>query len=156
MRRWTTLAVVVGLLAAGEPAVAGPESRGKNFPLSLPTPEIAVGSALPATTGQDMAAVAWGNAGGELMVLELENRTLWARTSSNLGATFGAPVPVAGRPIEAGIEGFAFVGTAGGNLYVAYLAAAAGGDVGLYLRRSADMGRTWTTPRTLVTEGDLH
>ena len=74
--------------------------------------------------------------------------------STDGGATFGSAVLVAGHPIEPRIEQFRMV-AAGSSLYVAYLVGDPGGDVGLRLRRSDDMGRTWTFPSILVARGNL-
>jgi hypothetical protein len=136
-----TLLTVGALLWTG--ALAGPESRGQNFPLSLPTPEVSLTLALGQTGAQDTGTLAWGTASGELVVFEFENRTLWAHVSATQGTWFDLPVRVAGRPLEAGIEDYAFVGTPSGTLYVAYLAA----------DPAATSGSTCAAPRTWAALG---
>src|SRR5688500_10615363 len=121
MRMKVALGLAAGMVWTG--TLAGPESRGQNFPLSLPTPGVSLAPCIGTAGAQDTRAATWGIVSGDLVVLELESRTLWERTSSDLGATFAAPVHVAGTPLESGIEDFAFVGTDAGTLYVAYLAA---------------------------------
>jgi hypothetical protein len=140
-----------GAKADPGPAIAGVESRGQNF-LDLPAPEVSMSAAIGATSAQDEAVAVHGRTDGEVVLVTLENRTLYAQTSTDGGATFGPAVLVAGHPTEPRIEQFRMM-AAGTSLYVAYTVGDPGGDVGLRLRRSDDMGRSWTFPSVLVARG---
>jgi hypothetical protein len=131
---------------------AGLESRGQNF-VDLPTPEVAVGELIGTTGAQDEAVTVYGEADGELVMFTLENRKLWAATSGDGGATFAPAVQVAGAPTEGPIGRFRFAAT-WNTLYVAYTVGDPGGDVGLSVRRSVDMGRTWSAPFVLIARGN--
>ena len=147
--------IVAGVASEGDPSFvpAGLESRGQNF-VDLPTPAVSVSAVLGTTGAQDEAVTVWGEPDGELVVITQENRTLFAQTSSDGGATFAPAVRFAGIPTEPAITDYRFVATFD-TLYVAYLVGDPGGDVGLRFRRSFDMGRTWSEPVVIVARGNL-
>src|SRR5262245_34610380 len=53
---------------------AGLESRGQNFPLEIPTPEVAPGASLPTVGAQDEGVAVIGQPSGELVMITLEGR----------------------------------------------------------------------------------
>ncbi|HVQ34598.1 MAG TPA: sialidase family protein, partial [Candidatus Bathyarchaeia archaeon] len=154
MSKLGVVAILVASILGTVPARAGLESRGQNFPLEVPTPEFSPSSLLGVTSAQDESVVVHGEADGELVMITQQNRSLWAATSSDNGATFSPEVRIAGVPTEGPIDAFRFVATVDA-LYVAYLVGDPGGDVGLSIRRSMDMGRTWSPPTAIVARGSL-
>ena len=133
-------------------AGAGLESRGQNF-VDLPTPEVSPGQQIGTTGAQDEAVAVWGEDDGELVMITLENRKLFAATSSDGGTTFAPAVQFAGPPSEPPVYSFRLAPT-WNALHVAYLVGDPDGDVGLRTRRSDTMGRTWTAPAVLVARGN--
>ena len=129
----------------------GPESRGQNF-TDLPTPEISVGLLIGTVPAHDTGAFVVGNSSSEVALLTMDSYALKAAYSSDNGATFGAEVVVAGP--DPPVVGWRATLAGDGKLYLAYRFGDPDGDVGLRFQRSDDMGRTWTTPATLVERGD--
>lgn len=127
----------------------------QTIPQDVPADEIRFGDLFAPLPARDREALIFGKANGEMAVLIVEDFQLQALYSSDGGATFDAEVVAAGDSGEPMVYRGAVATLAGdGTLYAAYRAGDPYADLGVQAVTSHDMGRTWSSPVTLVAYGE--
>jgi len=135
------------------PATAG-ASKALQLFNDLPAREIEFDAGLARFATPDSFPTAFGQPDGQLCVLYLEGFHLRALYSADRGQTFDPEVDVSGSPSTPDVRYYDAVLSSDGVLYVAMIVADPGGGLGLQFVKSADMGRSWSGPVSLVGYGD--
>ncbi len=116
----------------------------------VPAREIAVTAALPKVPRDDRLAQAFARPDRQLVLLVQEDTRVVARTSSDAGASFSAELELFGGAGQNRAAWHAASLSPAGVLYVAAVVFDPAGRLGLQVRRSNDLGRTWSAPSEVV------
>lgn len=119
----------------------------------LPSLEIPLGVGLPSVSPRDGTPLLFARSDGAAAALAREEYVLQAFHSPNGGRSFEPAVVVAGGGSDPLVLGHAATLAPNGTLHCVFLVLDPAGNVGLRAARSADMGRTWSTPVAVVGPG---